>query len=143
MSLKYTRITPSLPVTSISAAIDFYTTHLGFRVAGRDRDDHTWLQLVEGDSIGKYDAPVNVYLRRRGFPDVENDNGPGKVYIRVEGEEDELEKLFEKLKGSEVGVRAEISTKPWGLRDFTVSDIDGVSIFIPVFVLDFPDQHRI
>jgi catechol 2,3-dioxygenase-like lactoylglutathione lyase family enzyme len=67
MSLKYTRITPSLPVASVPDAIKFYTEHLGFRVAGRDRDDHTWLQLVEDENVGKYDAPVNVYLRRKGL----------------------------------------------------------------------------
>lgn len=130
MPLKYTRITPSLPVTSISAAIDFYTSRLGFRVAGRDRDDHTWLQLVgddEADVVGKYDAAVNVYLRRRGFPDVQDDRGPGKVYVRIEGVEDELERLCEKLRGEGVEVAAEISTKPWGLRDFTVLDLDRVS----------------
>jgi catechol 2,3-dioxygenase-like lactoylglutathione lyase family enzyme len=134
MSLKYTRIIPSIPVSSIPAAIDFYTTQLGFRVAGRDRDNHTWLQLVEDDSVGKYDAPVNVYLRKRGFPDVENDTGPGKIYIRVEGAEDELEKVFDKLNGKQIEVAAQISTKPWGLRDFTVRDIDGVCLWGSVLV---------
>lgn len=113
MPLKFTRITPSLPVNSVPASIEWYTTKLGFRLAGRDRDDHTWLQLIgEEDNYGRYDAPVNVYLRRRGFPDVENDKGPGKIYIRCDGEEDELKALFEKLVQDEVSVTAGISVKP-------------------------------
>ena len=68
MSLKYTRITPSIPVDSIPDAIGYYTAILGFRVGGRDRDDHTWLQLVEDDNIGKYETSVNIYLRRKLYP---------------------------------------------------------------------------
>ena len=120
MPVKFTRITPSLPVTSIPAAIDFYTHKLSFRLAGRDRDDHCWLQLVgDGESYGRYDAPINIYLRRRGFPDVTNDTGPGKVYIRADGEEDDLKALFEKMVEEGVSVTAGISTKPCELSHFS------------------------
>jgi catechol 2,3-dioxygenase-like lactoylglutathione lyase family enzyme len=95
MPVSFTRITPSIPVSSISSSIDFYTTKLGFRLAGRDRDDHCWLSLSsETQPQGRLEAPINIYLRRRGFPDVENDNGPGKVYIRCEGSEDEFKEFF-------------------------------------------------
>lgn len=63
MAPTYVKVIPSLPVTSIPKAIEYYCEVLGFRVAGRDRDDHTWLQLVTNEDEGKYDAPVNVYLR--------------------------------------------------------------------------------
>ena len=136
MPLKYTRITPSLPVTSVPASIDFYTTKLGFRLAGRDRDDHTWLQLVSPtETYGRYDAPVNIYLRRRGFPDVEDDKGPAKIYIRCDGEENDLKELFQSFVMEGVSVTAGISTKPWGLRDFTVEDLDGVSHSLVVLIV--------
>lgn len=63
MAPQYVKVIPSLPVTSIPKAIEYYINVLGFRVAGRDRDDHTWLQIVTNDDDDKYSAPVNVYLR--------------------------------------------------------------------------------
>jgi hypothetical protein len=76
MSPNFTKITPSLPVTSIPASIEYYTTILGFRIAGRDGDNHTWLQLRSTDdddddddnnTDDKHRVPVNIYLRRE-FP---------------------------------------------------------------------------
>lgn len=65
MAPKYVKIQPSLPVTSIPDAIQYYQNSLGFRLAGRDCDDHCWLQLVDDESVDKWNAPVNIYLRRR------------------------------------------------------------------------------
>lgn len=63
----FTKITPSLPVRSIPDSIKYYTEVLGFRISGRDRDDHTWLSLggeeEERAEKGKDAIPVNVYLR--------------------------------------------------------------------------------
>lgn len=63
----------------------------------------------------------------RGFPDVENDVQFGKVYIRIDGDDDELEKLRDTFKENKANIRGDIETKPWGLRDLTVVDPDGVS----------------
>lgn len=64
MAPKYVKIQPSLPVTSIPDAIAYYTDCLGFRLAGRDGDNHCWVQLVDGEDVSKWDAAVNIYLRR-------------------------------------------------------------------------------
>lgn len=64
MAPKFSKIQPSLPVTSIPEAINYYQDSLGFRLAGRDGDDHCWLQLVDDESIDIWDAAVNIYLRR-------------------------------------------------------------------------------
>jgi hypothetical protein len=62
MAPTFTKIQPSLPVTSIPNSIKYYTEILGFQISGRDRDDHTWLRLG-GEEEDKYNMPVNVYLR--------------------------------------------------------------------------------
>jgi catechol 2,3-dioxygenase-like lactoylglutathione lyase family enzyme len=139
MAPKFTKIIPSLPVSSIPKAIDFYTKTLGFRLAGRDRDDHCWLQLASDESENKYEVPVNVYLRRmlqyqslrwdrlaqshtgRGFPDIPDDATFGKIYVRIDGTNDgELEALLGRFRGAGAEVRDEITTKPWFLKDFTI-----------------------
>lgn len=67
MAPTYLKVHPSLPVTSIPDAIKYYTECLGFRVAGRDGDNHCWLQLVDEQSDAKsssiWDAAVNIYFR--------------------------------------------------------------------------------
>ena len=68
MAPKFLKVQPSLPVSSIPDAIDYYTGCLGFRLAGRDRDDHCWVQLVDDESVSKLDAAVNIYLRRKSSP---------------------------------------------------------------------------
>lgn len=64
MAPTYVKIQPSLPVSSIPDAITYYTECLGFRLAGRDEDNHCWVQLVDHGDISKWDAAVNIYLRR-------------------------------------------------------------------------------
>ena len=64
MAPTYKKVIPSLPVTSVPDAIRHYTEVLGFRVAGRDGDNHTWLQLANHEEDNKYEVPINVYLRR-------------------------------------------------------------------------------
>lgn len=65
MAPRYTTIQPSLPVSSIPDAVEYYTTRLGFRLAGRDGDNHCWVQLVDDASVSKWDVAVNIYLRRK------------------------------------------------------------------------------
>lgn len=64
----------------------------------------------------------------RGFPNIPNDVQFGKVYIRIDGDDDELEKLAETFRANKAKVLGDIDTKPWGLRDLTVEDLDSVSI---------------
>lgn len=63
----------------------------------------------------------------RDVPPIENDVQFGKIYVLIDGDDDELEKLAEKLAAGKALVQGEIVTKPWGLRDLTVQDPDGVS----------------
>ncbi|KAF2171885.1 hypothetical protein M409DRAFT_18117 [Zasmidium cellare ATCC 36951] len=116
MAPTFRKITPSLPVSSVPRAIEYYTEILGFRVAGRDGDDHCWVRLSE---------EVNCYLRRRTFPDIPDDVAFGKVHIRIAGDEDELEKLFEVLQTKGAKVVTEVTHKAWGLKHFAVTDLDG------------------
>ncbi|KAF7198449.1 hypothetical protein HII31_00188 [Pseudocercospora fuligena] len=128
MSPTFKKIQPSLPVTSIPESIDYYTNVLGFSVVGRDRDDHTWLRLPTDENEEKHKAAVNIYLRRRTFPSIPNDVQFGKVHISIAGDEDELEKLLKKFEDAGAKVLREVKYQPWGLKDFEVTDLDGVRL---------------
>lgn len=175
MAPTYLKIQPSLPVTSIPDAVKYYTECLGFRVAGRDGDNHCWIQLVdeelEKDDVSKWDVAVNIYLRSKFFSPIRNRNSPplslsensslllptwacafietaaslergfagprvppmiddvkfSKVYIHIDGEDDELERLAETLKARGVKVVEEVETKPWGVKELLIEDPDEVS----------------
>lgn len=51
----------------------------------------------------------------------------GKVYIHIDGEDDELERLAETLKARGVKVVEEVETKPWGVKELLIEDPDEVS----------------
>lgn len=63
----------------------------------------------------------------RDVPPIPDDVQFGKTYIYIDGDYDELEKLSAKLIESKAKIQGEIVTKPWGLKDLTVEDLDGVS----------------
>ena len=63
----------------------------------------------------------------RGFPDIPNDAGIGKMYIRISGAADELENLHQALSERKALIKGGIAMKPWGLKDLTVVDHDDVS----------------
>lgn len=65
MAPNFFKIQPSLPVSSIPDAIKYYTECLGFRVAGRDGDNHCWVQLANEESDSEWDVAVNIYLRSK------------------------------------------------------------------------------
>ncbi|EME79657.1 uncharacterized protein MYCFIDRAFT_212277 [Pseudocercospora fijiensis CIRAD86] len=126
MSPTFQKIQPSLPVTSIPESIAYYTKTLGFSIAGRDRDDHTWLYLpTDEKNEDAQKAAVNLYLRRRTFPSIPNDVQFGKVHIRISGDDDELERLLKKFEAAGAKVLRGVEFQPWGLKDFEVTDLDG------------------
>jgi len=98
----------SLCVRDVSAAVEFYTTKLGFRL-GFTWDDPPTFAGVDLDQ-------VRIFLEP-GTP------GPqgGSVFFDV-GDADELYE-FQRANGVET-VRPP-GDRPWGLRDFTIRDLDG------------------
>ena len=59
-------------------------------------------------------------LTGKGFPDLPEDAAFGKIYVRIGEGEGELESLLETFRSKSVIVKNEITTKPWGLKDFTI-----------------------
>lgn len=51
---------------------------------------------------------------------LEEDAQYGKIYVRIAGDEGDLETLLESLKRKGAILKTEISAKPWGLKDFTI-----------------------
>lgn len=98
----------SLCVRDVLAAVDFYTTKLGFRSGFTWGDPPT----IAGVSLDR----VQIFLER-GTP---NPQGC-PVYFDV-GDADEL---YEFQRAGGVEVVDPPADRPWGLRDYKVRDLDG------------------
>lgn len=98
--------TPELPVADVRATQAYYRDALGFRIA--------WLYQEEYGAV--YNGKTELYLRR--------ETGPIErccVFVRVANADDVLAEYRER----EVKIVAEIATHPWGMREFTVEEING------------------
>lgn len=100
-----------LPVADVMAAVDFYTTKLGFKLG------FTWGDPPEmaGVNLGN----VQLFLER-GTP-----NPKGCSVYFVVGDVDEL---YEFQRSSGVHVVTEPADRPYGLRDYRIRDQNGYEL---------------
>jgi uncharacterized glyoxalase superfamily protein PhnB len=99
---------PILSVTNVGAAVDFYTTKLGF-----------WLAFSEGNFAGVNLGEVQIFLTE-GKPAPQ-----GCSLYFVVGDAD---KLHEKHRSNGVEVVEALGDRSYKLRDYTVRDASGYSL---------------
>ncbi|MGE4161847.1 MAG: VOC family protein [Vicinamibacterales bacterium] len=99
--------TPELPVESVERAQAHYRDALGFEIG--------W--LYPGGDIGAVSRDdVAIFLRRRPMP-----FEPAVHWVFAE----DIDATFEELNSRGARIVEPLEDKPWGLRQFTVEDIDG------------------
>ena len=104
---------PGLAVSDIPTAVEFYVKKLGFGLA------FTWGEppTFAGVNLGK----VQMFLGH-GVP--APSPYPAIAYFRV-GDADQL---YEFHRANGVEITQPIGDRPYGLRDYTVLDVDGYSL---------------
>jgi uncharacterized glyoxalase superfamily protein PhnB len=98
---------PELPVADVEQAQAYYRDVLGFEV--------NWLD--PGKDIGAVSCSGVVIFFRRRTPPFE----PAVHWVF----EEDIDAAFERGKASGVKITDPLKLKPWGLRQFTVEDLDG------------------
>lgn len=99
-------ITPQLPVPDVREAQAYYRDVFGCRVA--------WTRNEDFGAV--YNGRTEIYFAR--------DAGPiarACQFIRVEN----ADLVLEFLRGREARIVDEIVSQPWGMREFTVEDLNG------------------
>jgi uncharacterized glyoxalase superfamily protein PhnB len=99
--------TPELPVEDVERAQQHYRDVLGFKIG--------W--LYPGKEIGavsRDDAAIFFRKRSRPFE-------PAIHWVFAE----DIDAMYEELQSSGAKLVEPLERKPWGLRQFTVEDIDG------------------
>ena len=97
---------PQLPFDDVAAAVAHYRDVLGFRI-NYQQDD---LGVMDRDDI-------TVLLIAR----TERHTGIGSAYVYVE----DADALYAELRAKGAHVQGEPVSHPWGLRDFSVVDLEG------------------
>jgi uncharacterized glyoxalase superfamily protein PhnB len=98
---------PELPVADVERAQRYYRDVLGFAVG--------W--LYPGKEIGSVSrGHVAIFFRRRqGLFE------PAVHWVFAQ----DIDATYEELRSSGAKIVEPLETKPWGLRQFTVEDLDG------------------
>jgi len=103
---------PELPVTDVERAQHYYRDVFGFEI--------NWLD--PGKEIGAVSrAPVAIFFRKKQPP-----FEPAVHWIFAE----DIDATYHELKSSGARIVEPLERKPWGLRQFTVDDLDGNRFYI-------------
>ncbi len=98
---------PELPVADVERAQQHYRDALGFEIA--------WLE--PGKEIGAVvRGHATIFFRRRALP-----FEPAVHWIFAE----EIDATYRELQSSGAKIVDPLELKPWGIRQFTVEDLDG------------------
>lgn len=100
--------TAALAVPDISAAVDFYTTKLGFKLGFMWGEPPTFAGVILGN--------VQVFLKK-GTPDPKD----CEVCFMV-GDTDQL---YDFHRSNGVNIAMEIGDRDYGIRDYTIRDLHG------------------
>ena len=99
--------TPELPVEDVELAQQHYRDALGFEIGWRTPEDD--LGAVSRDGVA-------IFFRRRDRP-----FEPAVHWVFAA----DIDATYEELRSRGARIVEPLEKKPWGLRQFTVDDIDG------------------
>jgi hypothetical protein len=101
------QLVPELPVADVELAQQHYKTALAFEIG--------WLDPGKGiGSVAR--GKVAIFFRRRKPP-----FEPAIHWVFAE----DLDATYQELISLGANIAEPLETKPWGLRQFTVKDLDG------------------
>jgi uncharacterized glyoxalase superfamily protein PhnB len=107
---RWRHLNPRLQVRDVRRAQEYYRDVFGL--------DKRWIWAEEIGGVGIDD--LELYLVRRERP------VPAEIAVFV----DDADAVFERCRASGARIVAPIATERWGLRGFTVEDLDGNRIGI-------------
>jgi uncharacterized glyoxalase superfamily protein PhnB len=101
------QLVPELPVADVERAQQHYRDALGFEIG--------W--LYEGKEIGAVSrGKLAIFFRKRKMP-----FEPAVHWVFAE----DIDASYQELMSSGANIVDHLERKPWGLRQFTVEDLDG------------------
>jgi len=115
-------ISPTLAVRNMKQTIQFYRDSLGFKMgmAFSDADNPEYADLSKDGMVLMFIPAENIGIGS------EEKLGVGvNIYMQIDGDIDEY---YNELKDKDITIVVDIKDEPYGIRDFTVEDIDGYKL---------------
>jgi uncharacterized glyoxalase superfamily protein PhnB len=115
-------ISPTLAVRNMKQTIEFYRNSLGFKMgmALPDADNPEYADLSKDGMVLMFIPAENVGIGKW------KKLGVGvNIYMQIDGDIDEY---YNELKNKGVKIVVDIKDEPYGIRDFTVEDINGYKL---------------
>jgi len=115
-------ISPMLAVKNVRQTIQFYRDSLGFNMGMTfpNADNPEYADLSKDGMVLMFISAENIGIKR------EEKLGMGvNIYMQIDGD---IDKYYDELKDKGVKIVVDIKDEPYGIRDFTVDDIDGYKL---------------
>jgi uncharacterized glyoxalase superfamily protein PhnB len=115
-------ISPTLAVRNMKQTIEFYKNSLGFKMgmAFPDADNPEYADLSKDGMVLMFIPAENI-----GIGSGERLGVGVNIYMQIDGDIDEY---YNELKNKGVKIAVDIKDEPYGIRDFTVEDVDGYKL---------------
>jgi uncharacterized glyoxalase superfamily protein PhnB len=115
-------LSPLLAVRNMKETIEFYTKSLGFKMgmAFPDANNPEYVDLSKDGMVLMF-----IPAKDHGINPEEKLGIGVYLYMHIDGDIDEY---YEELKKKGVKIVIDIKDEPYGVRDFTVEDIDGYKL---------------
>ena len=112
-------LSPTLAVRDIKKTIDFYTNSLGFELGMTfpSPENPEYADLTKDDMIIMLIPAANL-----GIGDNEKLGVGVNFYMQIDGD---IDGYYDELKKRGVKIAVDIKDEPFGIRDFTLEDVDG------------------
>jgi len=115
-------LSPTLAVRNMKETIEFYQNSLGFEmgIVFPDANNPGYAELSK-------DGMVLMFISAKGC-DIGSEEKLGigvNLYMQIDGDIDEY---YQELKKRGVKIAVDIANEPYGIRDFTVEDINGYQL---------------
>jgi len=117
--MQITRVIPQLRTTNLAAAIEFYTTTLGFTLEFE----------YEGFYAGVRSGPCVVHLKLSDAPDPSIPFVDAEEHFHLYLETADVGAVAEELKRRGIPLVREVHDTAWGTRECIVKDHDGHTLY--------------
>jgi len=115
-------LSPTLAVRNVKETIEFYKNSLGFKMgmAFPDANNPEYADLSKDGMVLMFIPVENLGIGS------EEKLGVGvNLYMEIDGD---IDAYYDELKKRGVKIAVEIKDEPYGIRDFTVEDVDGYKL---------------
>ena len=115
-------ISPMLAVGNMKRTIKFYENSLGFKMGMTfpHEDNPEYADLSKDGMVLMFISAENIGIKR------EEKLGVGvNIYMQIDGD---IDKYYNELKDKGVRIVVDIKDEPYGIRDFSIEDIDGYKL---------------